>query len=116
VSVELFAGMTIRDIARGREWYERFWGSAPTFLPNDLEAVWEIAEHRYLYIEELPDHAGHSQCTLFVDDLDSWVDAIVARGTEPEVRETYPNGVRHVVFRDPDGNEISFGGPPLEES
>jgi len=28
------------------------------------------------------------------------------------VRETYDNGVRHITFRDPDGNELSFGAPP----
>jgi hypothetical protein len=27
-------------------------------------------------------------------------------------RETYPNGVRKALYRDPDGNEIGFGGGP----
>ncbi len=49
---------------------------------------------------------------MFVDDLEEWVDPIVERGIEPEVREVYDNGVRHVTFRDPDGNEISFGASP----
>ncbi len=31
------------------------------------------------------------------------------------MREMYDNGVRHVTYRDPDGNEISFGGAPLED-
>ena len=50
--------------------------------------------------------------TLFVDDLDAWVDGIAARGIEPVKRETYENGVRKVTYRDPDGNEIGFGGGP----
>src|SRR6266511_1691638 len=29
-------------------------------------------------------------------------------------QETYGNGVRKVIYRDPDGNEIGFGGGPLE--
>jgi hypothetical protein len=29
---------------------------------------------------------------------------------EPDVLETYANGVRKATFRDPDGNEIGFGG------
>ena len=33
---------------------------------------------------------------------------------EPASRETYGNGVRKVIYRDADGNEIGFGGPPLE--
>ena len=28
------------------------------------------------------------------------------------MRETYENGVRKVTYRDPDGNEIGFGGGP----
>jgi catechol 2,3-dioxygenase-like lactoylglutathione lyase family enzyme len=52
--------------------------------------------------------------TAFLDDLDAFVDAAAGRGLPPDVRETYDNGVRHVTYRDPDGNEISFGGAPLE--
>jgi hypothetical protein len=40
------------------------------------------------------------------------VAAISARGIEPDDRETYSNGVRKVIYRDPDGNEIGFGGVP----
>jgi hypothetical protein len=50
--------------------------------------------------------------TLFLDDLDGAVAAIAARGLEPADRETYSNGVRKVTYRDPDGNEIGFGGGP----
>jgi hypothetical protein len=28
-------------------------------------------------------------------------------------QETYSNGVRKITYRDPDGNEIGFGGAPL---
>jgi hypothetical protein len=38
--------------------------------------------------------------------------AIAGRGIEPAERETYSNGVRKWIFRDPDGNEIGFGGLP----
>jgi len=50
---------------------------------------------------------------VFVDDLDARVEGISARGIEPADRETYENGVRKVIYRDPDGNEIGFGGAPL---
>jgi hypothetical protein len=42
--------------------------------------------------------------------------ATAARGIGPAERETYPNGVRKVTYRDPDGDEIGFGGAPLEEA
>ena len=65
-----------------------------------------------LYINERAEHAGHAVQTLFVDDLDERVAAIAERGIEPASRETYENGVGKVAFRDPDGNEIGFGGGP----
>ncbi len=113
MTVELFAGISVRDRAASLPWYERFLGSEPAFYPNDVEAVWELAAHRYLYIEERTEHAGHSHQTLFLEDFEDRIAAIAARGIEPDERETYDNGVRHVTYRDPDGNEISFGGAPL---
>jgi len=42
-------------------------------------------------------------------DLDAHLAAIAARRRKPDERETNPNGVRKVVFRDPDDNELGFG-------
>jgi catechol 2,3-dioxygenase-like lactoylglutathione lyase family enzyme len=113
MSVDLFAGIPVADYAAALAWYEKLFGSPPAFLPNDVEAVWEMAEHRYVYIEHLPEHAGHARHTLFVADLDGVVAGIAGRGLEPANRETYDNGVRKITYRDPDGNEIGYGGAPL---
>jgi catechol 2,3-dioxygenase-like lactoylglutathione lyase family enzyme len=112
MTVDLFAGIPVSDLPRARDWYGRLLGSEPAFLPNDVEAVWELAEHRYVYVELLPERAGHAMHTLFVEDLDDRVAAIAARGLEPAETETYVNGVRKITYRDPDGNEIGFGGAP----
>ena len=100
------------DLERALGYYRQLLGSEPAFRPNAAEAVWELAEHRYLYIEHLPGRAGGAMHTVFVDDLDARVEAIRGRGIEPADRETYENGVRKVIYRDPDGNEIGFGGAP----
>jgi hypothetical protein len=113
VDVDLFAGLPVADYGRSVEWYARFLGSEPSFLPNPIEAVWELAEHRYVYIVERPQDAGHAVHTLFVKDLDALVSEITERGIEPAERETYSNGVRKVTYRDPDGNEIGLAGAPL---
>ena len=107
--MHLFAGLRVRDFAAARPWYERLLGE-PSFFPHDTEAVWTVGDDRSVYIVE---HAewGHSVITLFSDDLDAHVAAIASRGLEPSERETYANGVRKVIYRDPDGNEIGFGGP-----
>ncbi len=113
MAVDLFAGIPVAHYTAALSWYEKLFGHPPTFFPNDIEAVWEIAEHRYVYVENRPDDAGHALLTLFVDDLDTRVAAAADRGVEPAKRETYENGVRKVTFLDPDGNEIGLGGEPL---
>ena len=112
MAVDLFGGIPVRDWAASLDWYERLLGGPPSFLPNDVEAVWEVADHRFLYIELKPEHAGHAMHTLFVDDLDARVAAISGRGIEPALQETYENGVRKITYRDADGNEIGLGGGP----
>jgi catechol 2,3-dioxygenase-like lactoylglutathione lyase family enzyme len=114
VSLDLFAGLPVTDYARALAWYERLLGSPPTFVPHPTEAVWELGEHRYVYVVQAPDRAGRALVTVFVDDLDGLLSEIAGRGIEPTQRETYDNGVRKATFRDPDGNEVGFGGAPLE--
>ena len=110
--MDLFAGLPVRDFAAARPWYEQLLGGPPAFLPHDTEAVWELAEHRYVYIVEDPERAGRGLVTLFLDDLDAMVSAIGGRGIEPAERETYENGVRKITYRDADGNQIGLGGGP----
>jgi hypothetical protein len=76
----------------------------------DTEAVWQVAEHRYVYIVQEPARAGNALVLSFVDDLDARVVAIAGWGIEPAERETYGNGVTKVIYRDAEGNKISFGG------
>ena len=113
-NLDLFAGIPVADYTAALSWYQRLLGSEPTFYPNDTEAVWELAEHRYVYIVLRPEHAGHAMHTLFVDDLDALVERLADRGLDSVKQETYSNGVRKTTYRDPDGNEIGFGGAPLE--
>ena len=113
MALDLFAGIPVTAYAAALPWYEALLGGPPSFLPTDTEAVWELAEHRFVYIVQQAEHAGHAMHTVFVDDLDTLVAQITARGLEPAKRETYGNGVRKITYRDPDGNEIVFGGAPL---
>jgi hypothetical protein len=111
MTVALFAGIRVRDLTAARAWYERLLGE-PSFFPNATEIVWTLADDRSLYIEEDPRRAGSGLITVFVDDLDAIISEISSRGLEPAERETYSNGVGKATYRDDDGNEIGFGGPP----
>ncbi len=81
-------------------------------LPSDTEAVWRLGEGRSIYVVEDERGDGNAVVALFCQDLDGRVAEIAGRGLEPDERETYSNGVRKEVYRDPDGNEVGFGGPP----
>jgi catechol 2,3-dioxygenase-like lactoylglutathione lyase family enzyme len=111
MTLDLFAGMPVRDYAASVAWYEKLLGPV-AFVPDETEAVWELAEHRYLYIDVRPEHAGHAMQTILVQDLNGRVAEIAARGLEPSNWETYSNGVRKITYLDPDGNAIGFGGAP----
>jgi catechol 2,3-dioxygenase-like lactoylglutathione lyase family enzyme len=113
MSLHLFAGLRVRNFLAARRWYEQLLGE-PTFHPHATEAVWTLADNRSVYLVEHATGTGNSAVTIFLDDLDAYVAAIAARGLEPDARETYSNGVRKVVYRDPDGNELGFGGAPLD--
>ena len=110
MALDLFAGIPVVDYAAALPWYEQFFGGQPSFLPNDTEAVWEVAEHRYIYIVQAPERAGNALVLSFVDDLEDRVAQIARRGIEPAKRMTPAADVTKVTYRDADGNEISFGG------
>jgi hypothetical protein len=63
MALYLFAGIAVSDFAGALAWYEALLGRPPSFFPNDSEAVWELAEHRSLYVAQRPADAGHAMHT-----------------------------------------------------
>jgi predicted enzyme related to lactoylglutathione lyase len=116
--IDLFAGIPVSDFSAAVDWYERLFGSPPSFFPNEIEAVWQLAEHQFVFVEQRHEGAGQARHLLFVDDLDTRMERIAERGLTPAQQETYTNGARKVTYRDPDGNEFGFGGaqPGAQES
>ena len=37
------------------------------------------------------------------------MESAASRGIDPQTQETYENGVRKTIYRDPDGNELGLG-------
>jgi catechol 2,3-dioxygenase-like lactoylglutathione lyase family enzyme len=110
MALELFAGIRVSDYEAARSWYEGLLGAQPSFLAHATEAVWELAEHRYVFVVEDAEGAGRATHTIFIDDLDARVADIASRGIEPDELVTYPGKARKAIYRDADGNEIGFGG------
>ena len=111
MDLHLFAGLRVRDFAAARPWYEQLLGE-PAFFPHATEAVWTLAADRSIYIVEAAESAGNGVVMVFVEDLDAWAAEVEARGLQADERLTLDNGVRKVIYRDPDGNEVAFGGAP----
>jgi predicted enzyme related to lactoylglutathione lyase len=105
----LFAGLRVSDFGSALVWYRKLLGE-PTSFPHETEAVWTVAEHGSVYVVEHSPGAGACVVLLFVDDLAGKLAEIANRGLEPSRTESPTEGARKAVFRDPDGNEIGFGG------
>jgi catechol 2,3-dioxygenase-like lactoylglutathione lyase family enzyme len=112
MTLDLFAGIAVRDHDAAVTWYAALLGTPPTFAAHATESVWVLADHRAIYVLESPGRAGHSLLTLMVPDLDAFLTGAAGRGLEPDEVEDYEQGVRKAVFHDPDGNEVGVGHVP----
>lgn len=111
---ELFAGIPVRDFRKSLDWYQRLLGAPPSFFPNDGEAVWMLAGHRWLYIIVDPTRAGGAVQTIICDELEALIAEIAGRGVDFVDEEIPGEGVRKVMYNDPDGNEIGLGRVPAQ--
>lgn len=109
MAVGIFAGIAVNDFRQALDWYERLLGAAPSFYPNDIEAVWELAESRHVYIIQDAARAGGAVGMIWVDDPIAVVADIAERGIEPVDVEKHGD-VWKYVFHDADGNETGIGG------
>ncbi|MFI6483697.1 VOC family protein [Nonomuraea sp. NPDC050663] len=109
MSVGIFAGIPVRDYKSAVPWYSKLLGKEPAFFPNDIEAVWQLAEDRYVYVIEDAARAGGAVGMIWVDDPVAEVDRIAERGLRPVDKEQHGN-VCKWVFHDTDGNETGIGG------
>ena len=109
MAVGVFAGVPVRDFARAVKWYELLLGAEVSFYPNDVEAVWQLAEDRYVYIIEDHQRAGGALNMIWVDDPVAEAARIAGNGIEPVDVEKH-DMVWKYVFHDADGNEIGVGG------
>ena len=109
---DIFAGIPVSDFGAALDWYQRLFGARPSFFPNEVEAVWAIAEHRWIYIIVDAKRAGGAIQTIMSSDLEAVIEQISGRGLSFGQEEIPAEGVRKVMYYDPDGNEIGLGRIP----
>lgn len=68
MAVGIFAGIPVRDFKTAVKWYQQLLGAEPTFYPHDVEAVWQLAADRYLYVIQDSERAGGAVNMIWVDD------------------------------------------------
>lgn len=104
----VFAGLVVANRDEATAWYERLFGRPPDFLPNDAEAVWQLAATGSAYLVADADRAGRGIMALVVDDLNASLAEIASRGIEVGAIEEIPGSGRKSVIIDPDGNAVSM--------
>jgi catechol 2,3-dioxygenase-like lactoylglutathione lyase family enzyme len=109
MSTGIFAGIPVRSRQQSLDWYQRLLGGEPAFFPNDAEAVWQLAEDRYVYLVEDARRVGGAVLMIWYDDPVAVVAGISERGIDHDEIEQHDD-VRKYVFHDADGNEIGIGG------
>jgi len=48
MAIDLYAGIPVRDYPAALAWYEKLFGTPPTFIASDTEAVWERGPASYV--------------------------------------------------------------------
>jgi hypothetical protein len=105
----VFASLAVSSRDESAAWYERLLGRPPDFLPNDAEAVWQLAATASFYLvadEARPDRVGRGVMMLIVDDLDSCLAEIAGRQIVPGEIEVVGRAGRKCPITDPDGNVV----------
>jgi hypothetical protein len=80
MAVGVFAGVPVMDYTSAVKWYELLLGAEASFYPNEVEAVWQLAEDRYVYIVEDQERAGGGVNMIWVDDPVAEAGRIAERG------------------------------------
>lgn len=110
---DLYAVVPVSDKDAGLAWYTTFFGRPPDEVIGE-EALWRVGANAWLVLDHRPERTGRANITLGVTGADEIIARWAAGGIEPELAETYGNGVRHVVVRDPDDNELALAESPPE--
>jgi hypothetical protein len=104
----LFAALAVSDRDQAAAWYSRLIGRPPTFLPNDDEAVWQLAATASVYIVVDATRAGRGLVSMVVGDLGESMAEITARGISHGQVEVIAGAGRKCPVTDPDGNVVTL--------
>ena len=102
-----FTGVPVRDLAAGRDFFERIFGRGADIEVAVDEVMWRVAETAWLYVVVDAVRAGKGLVALSVADLDAALDELSGRGISPAKLEAVGGGRKATVF-DTDGNTVAI--------
>ncbi len=102
-----FTGVPVRDLASGRDFFERIFGRSADVEVAVDEVMWRVAETAWLYVVVDAARAGNGLVALSVADLDATVAELSRRGISPTHREAVGGGHKATVH-DADGNSVAI--------
>jgi catechol 2,3-dioxygenase-like lactoylglutathione lyase family enzyme len=102
-----FTGVPVRDLATGRDFFERIFGRAADVEVAVDEVMWRVAETAWLYVVVDAARAGNGLVALRVADLDAVLAELSSRDINPARVEAVGGGRKATVF-DADGNSVAL--------
>ncbi len=107
----VLAVVAVSEVETSAAWYERLFDAPPTNIPMPgILVEWRVTGNGWLQVTEDRERFGSSQLNLAVDDLDSTVRALEARGIVGDDIIEANKGVRLCSLHDPDGNVVTLIG------
>jgi glyoxylase I family protein len=106
----VLAVVPVSDIATAGPWYELLVGRPADNRPMDSLVEWRVTDTGWIQVFHDPERAGSTLLNFAVDDLDTHVAELTARGLVLDKIQTANKGVRTCSAIDPDGNRITLIG------
>lgn len=104
----LFAALHVQDRDAARPWYQQLFGRPPDFVPNDVEAVWQVADTASVYILADGSRVGGGDVNLIVDNLSATLAGLTSRNIRTGPVVVIDGVGRKSRVFDPEGNSIWF--------
>ena len=106
----VLAVVPVSDIDKSNAWYEALFGRPATNNPMPVLVEWQVTELGWVQVSIDAARSGTGLLNFAVDDLETHIAELEARGlTAGEIVEAN-KGVRLSAIEDPDGNVITLIG------
>jgi len=105
--VNVLAVVPAADFEASSDWYARFLGRPADRKPMEGCSEWQLATGGAIQLIHAAGHAGNTQLTLAVEDVDACAAQIAERGLAVADPTDVPSGrFRLTSVTDPDGNSL----------